>query len=321
MAGPMQERLHKYLAHCGIASRRECETLIEEGRVEVNGEVVSRQGVKVDPETDTIAVDGELVKAERKVYYLVNKPRGYLCTNDDERGRDRVVDLVRDDRRIYTVGRLDEDSEGLILLTNDGTLANVVSHPRYQVDKTYKLLIRGTVEPESLRKIEQGVWLSDGKTSPAHIRRLARKGPNTIVTVTLWEGRNRELRRIFAKVGLRVQSLQRTAIGPLRADGLPVGAYRRVEPRELAFAFARLKPGWRPQAKAKAITKKGPKRGDKPSGSAAGRPTMRPTGETKAKPRGRPSPKPSTRPAQARPTQGRRPPNRSAQNRPGRPRG
>lgn len=294
----MQERLHKYLAHCGIASRRECETLIEEGRVEVNGSVVTRQGTKIDPAVDTIAVDGETVKAEKKVYYLVNKPRGYLCTNDDERGRPRVVDLVREDKRIYTVGRLDEDSEGLILLTNDGTLANVISHPRYEVDKTYKLLVRGNVHPESVRKIEQGVWLSDGKTAPAHVRRIARKGPNTLVTVTLWEGRNRELRRIFAKVGLRVQSLERTAIGPLRTDGLPKGAFRRVDTRELAFAFARLKPGWRPTAKKKASAKKRPAR----PGNAPHKPST--SGSTRAapgKPRGRAAPKPRGRTGPRRP--------------------
>jgi 23S rRNA pseudouridine2605 synthase len=251
----MLERLHKYLAHCGIASRRDCEVLIEEGRVEVNGEVVTRQGTKVDPANDQISVDGERVKMERPVYYLVNKPRGYLCTNDDQYGRPRVVDLVREDRRIYTVGRLDEDSEGLILLTNDGTLANVLTHPRYQFDKTYKLLVRGAVSRDAIRKIEEGVWLSEGRTAPSQVRRVTKKGVNSVVTVTLWEGRNRELRRIFAKVGLRVQSLERTAIGPLRTEGLPRGAYRRLDSRELAFAFARLKPDWRPKAKAEAAKK------------------------------------------------------------------
>ena len=141
----MRERLHKYLAHCGIASRRECETLIEEGRVEVNGDVVTKLGTTIDPAADKVRVDGESVSEEKKVYYLVNKPRGYLCTNRDDHGRPRVIELVPERRRIYTVGRLDEDSEGLILLTNDGTLANVVTHPRYEVDKTYKLLVRGSV--------------------------------------------------------------------------------------------------------------------------------------------------------------------------------
>jgi len=248
-----------------------------------------------------------MVKAEKKVYYLVNKPRGYLCTNDDERGRPRVVDLVREDKRIYTVGRLDEDSEGLILLTNDGTLANVISHPRYEVDKTYKLLVRGNVHPDSVRKVEQGVWLSDGKTGPAHVRRITRKGPNTLVTVTLWEGRNRELRRIFAKVGMRVQSLERTAIGPLRTEGLPPGAFRRVDTRELAFAFARLKSGWRPTAKAKAATKKRPARPAKPTQAGSGTtPASTPstsssTRAAPSKPRGRPAPKPRGRTAPRRP--------------------
>jgi 23S rRNA pseudouridine2605 synthase len=223
----MKERLHKYLAHCGIASRRECETLIEEGRVEVNGSVVTKLGTTVDPFADKIRVDGENVREEKKVYYLVHKPRGYLCTNSDERGRPRVIDLVPEQKRIYTVGRLDEDSEGLILLTNDGTLANVITHPRFEVDKTYKLLIRGSVTNDAVTKIEGGVWLSDGKTAPAHVRRIARKGPNTQATVTLWEGRNRELRRIFAKVGLRVQSLSRTAIGPLKLEGMPTRRSRR----------------------------------------------------------------------------------------------
>ena len=248
----MSDRLHKYLAHCGIASRRECETLIEEGRVEVNGKVVTTLGTTVETASDEIKVDGERVRQEKKVYYLVNKPRGYLCTNHDQHGRPRVVDLVPETKRIYTVGRLDEDSEGLILLTNDGTLANVITHPKFEVDKTYKLLVRGTVEKDAVKKVESGVWLSDGRTAPAHVRRIARKGPNSQVTVTLWEGRNRELRRIFAKVGLRVQTLTRTAIGPLRMEGMPTGAWRRVHPRELAFAFARLKPSWKPTAKKEA---------------------------------------------------------------------
>ena len=292
MARPMEERLHKFLAHCGIASRRECETLIEEGRVQVNGQVVSRQGTKIDPENDTIHVDGERVKSERAVYYLVNKPRGYLCTNEDTHDRPRVIDLVKEDRRIYTVGRLDEDSEGLIVLTNDGALTNVLTHPRFQLDKTYKLLVRGHPSPDSIRKIEHGVWLSDGKTAPADVRRIARKGPNTVVTVTLWEGRNRELRRIFAKVGLRVQQLNRIAIGPLRTDGLPVGAYRRLERRELAFAFARLQDNWKPRAKTQAAAKKD-RRSGKKRVSRDDSATERPAADRPPAARGRPSGRPT----------------------------
>jgi 23S rRNA pseudouridine2605 synthase len=243
----MTERLQKVLAHCGVGSRRECETFIEQGRVEVNGKVVTKLGTKIDPAADEIRVDGERVNLEEKICYLVHKPRGYLCTSKDSHGRPKVIDLVPEERRIYTVGRLDEGSEGLLLLTNDGALANVICHPRYQVDKTYRLTVRGPVDPRALERIERGVWLAEGKSTPARIERVDRKGPNTVVTVTLWEGRNSELRRIFAKVDLRVTHLVRTAIGPLQIQDLPVGGYRRVHPRELEFAFERLHEGWKPK--------------------------------------------------------------------------
>lgn len=243
----MEERLHKILAHCGVGSRRECETIIEQGRVEVNGSVVTKLGTKVDPDSDRIRVDGEDVALEKRVYYLLHKPKGYLCTNRDDYGRTKVVDLIPDDRRIYTVGRLDEESEGLILLTNDGPLANIICHPRYQVDKSYRLTVKGPVEPRQLERIERGVWLAEGKSAPAHVRRIERKGDRSVVTITVWEGRNRELRRIFSKVDLRVQHLVRTAIGPLRIDGLEPGAYRRLTEKDLDFARERMRPGWRPK--------------------------------------------------------------------------
>lgn len=258
------QRLQKVLAHCGVGSRRECEEIIEQGRVEVNGAVVTKLGTKIDPDADEIKVDGERVKPEERVYYLVHKPKGYICTNSDERGRPRVVDLIRDHRRIYTVGRLDEESEGLILLTNDGELANIVCHPRYQLDKTYRLTVRGEVTPEQIERIESGVWLSEGKTGPSSVRNVDRRGQRTMVTVTLWEGRNRELRRIFAKVGLRVTHLARTAIGPLRLRGLEPGAYRRLGPQELDFVRERMAPGWRGKPipkSAKRKRKPGPKHG------------------------------------------------------------
>ena len=243
----MKERLHKILAHCGIGSRRECETIIEQGRVEVGGKVVTKLGTKIDPGEEEIRVDGERVKVEGRVYYLVNKPRGYICTSSDDFGRPRVIDLIRDDRRIYTVGRLDEQSEGLILLTNDGNLANIICHPRYQVDKTYRLTIPGRVTPEQLDRIGRGVWLAEGKTAPADIRRVDRRGTRTMVTITLWEGRNRELRRMFAKVDLKVSHLLRTAIGPLQMGDLAVGAYRKLTPSELKFVSDRMDPDWKPR--------------------------------------------------------------------------
>lgn len=240
------ERLQKVLAQCGVGSRRECETLIEQGRVEIDGKVVTKLGTKVEPYAVQIKVDGERVGVEERVCYLVNKPRGYVCTSSDERGDRRVIDLVPEKRRIYTVGRLDERSEGLVLLTNDGTLSNVICHPRYQVDKTYRLAVQGRVEPKQLERIEKGVWLTEGKSAPAQVRRVERQGSSTIVTVTLWEGRSRELRRIFGKVDLRVSDLVRLAIGPLHLEGMRPGAYRRLNEADLAFARERLKADWKP---------------------------------------------------------------------------
>jgi 23S rRNA pseudouridine2605 synthase len=242
----MVERLQKILAHCGVGSRRHCEELIEEGRVEVNGRVVTKLGTKVDPSGDQLKVDGEPVRLEERVYYLLNKPKGYVCTSSDEFGRPRAIDLVKEPRRIYAVGRLDENSEGLILLTNDGALANIVCHPRYQVDKSYRLTVQGEVDRSQLERIERGVWLSEGKTAPAQVRRIVRRRSSTLVTVTIWEGRNRELRRIFSKVGLRVSHLVRTAIGPLRIEDIALGASRRLGEKDLGFLRERMADGWKP---------------------------------------------------------------------------
>ncbi len=234
------------LAQCGVGSRRGCETLIEQGRVEVDGKVVTKVGTKVEPGAVHIKVDGERVGLEERVCYLVNKPRGYVCTSSDARGDKRLIDLVPDSRRIYTVGRLDERSEGLVLLTNDGTLSNIICHPRYQVDKTYRLAVQGRVDDKQLERIEKGVWLPEGKSAPAQVRRVERQGSSTIVTVILWEGRSRELRRIFGKVDLRVSDLVRTAIGPLHLEGMRPGAYRRLSEAELDFARERMRGDWKP---------------------------------------------------------------------------
>jgi len=241
------ERLQKILAHCGVGSRRECETLIEQGRVEVNGKVVTKLGTKIDPTSDELKVDGERVKIEERVYYLVNKPRGHISTSKDEHGRPRVIDLVREEKRIYTVGRLDEQSDGLMLLTNDGRIANVICHPRYQVDKTYRVTVAGGVSADQVQRIEEGVWLAEGRTGPAQVRNVDTKGRKSVMTVTLWEGRNRELRRMLAKVGLKVQQLTRTAIGPLRMEGLPKGRVRKLTLQDLGFALHRLEDDWKPR--------------------------------------------------------------------------
>ncbi|HEX5135738.1 MAG TPA: pseudouridine synthase [Planctomycetota bacterium] len=270
----MAERLQKVLARCGVGSRRECETLIEQGRVQVDGKVVIKLGTKVEPGEVDIKVDGERVRVEDRVCYLVNKPRGYVCTSSTVHGERRVIDLVPEKRRIYTVGRLDERSEGLVLLTNDGTLSNVICHPRYQVDKTYRLTVQGKVDPKQLERIEKGVWLPEGKSAPAQVRRVDRQGASTVVTVTLWEGRSRELRRIFGKVDLRVSDLVRTAIGPLHLEGLKPGGYRRLTEEEIAFARERLRADWKPPAKWRADGR-GPRREGPPPHGRRRRPDRR----------------------------------------------
>jgi pseudouridine synthase len=235
---PRGERLHKFLASTGAGSRRECETFIEQGRVSVNGKVVTKQGVKVDPAKDVVLLDGERVKSESKVYYLLHKPTGYISTSSDEMGRPRVVDLVRDEaHRIYTVGRLDADSTGLMLLTNDGAIANVVCHPRYRIEKTYQVVVRGEVTREQVARIEAGVWLAEGKSSPARVRLVGRnpRRDETMVEITLFEGRNREVRRAFASVGLHVRRLTRTRIGPLEIGDLAPGRYVKLAEPALRF--------------------------------------------------------------------------------------
>lgn len=231
-------RLHKFLASTGAGSRRECETFIEQGRVSVDGKVVTKMGFKVDPHAAKVTFDGEKVEAEPLVYWILNKPPNTICTNSDERGRTRVVDLIPDQRyRIYTVGRLDADSRGLILLTNDGYIANIVCHPRYRIEKVYQVYVRGEVDRRQIARIEAGVWLAEGRSSPARVKALGRnlRRDETVLEMTVFEGRNREIRRVLARVGLKVRRLVRLKIGPLALGELPPGASRRLEPAELEF--------------------------------------------------------------------------------------
>ena len=239
-AGQPGERLHKYLAQCGAGSRRECEEYIKQGRVSVNGKPVTKMGVKVVPGQDKVLFDGERMEHERKVYYALNKPPGYICTNSDERGRPRAMDLVPDQQhRIYTVGRLDAESEGLILLTNDGTIANIICHPRYRVEKVYKIIVRGRMTRYHGAKLEAGVWLAEGKSSPARVTRAeydAKKDESSL-EMTLFEGRNREIRRVFARVGLKVKKLIRTRIGPLDIGTMQRGQVAVLSPADLRFVY------------------------------------------------------------------------------------
>lgn len=238
----MEERLQKVLARAGVASRREAERLISEGRVAVNGRVVREFGVKVDPRMDEIRVDTILVKREtatadsKRVYLLLNKPKGVLCTVKDTHGRPTVVDLVppHAGRRLYPVGRLDEDSEGLVLMTNDGELTARLTHPRYGIPKIYDVRVKGRMTPQVAHEYESGVWLSEGKTGKSRVSIRKAGRDVTHVAVTLHEGRNREIRRAFEKLGFPVLSVKRIQIGPVVSRGLKPGHFRPLAPEEIA---------------------------------------------------------------------------------------
>ncbi len=233
MAEHARERLNKVLAAAGLGSRRHCEELITAGRVTVDGEVVRELGFKVGPD-QSVAVDGKPIKRERLVYWLVNKPRGYLCTNYDPAGRPRVIDLVLHvPERVYTVGRLDEESEGLMLLTNDGDLAQRLMHPRYGVEKTYHVQVAGFPSKEELKALTEGIWISDGKVRAKRVKRLGTRGKSTFLEIVLAEGKNREIRRMLAKQGHKVMRLKRIAIGPIRLGRLKSGKSRRLTSAEL----------------------------------------------------------------------------------------
>src|SRR5262245_24918070 len=237
------ERLNKLLAHAGVGSRRHCEELIAAGRVAVDGQTVRELSTKVDPQRQRVAVDGQPVRLERRVYWAVNKPRGCLCTNYDPGGRPRAIDLVPHvKQRVYTVGRLDEDSEGLLLLTNDGELANRLTHPRYGIEKTYHVQVAGRPTREDINQLLKGVWLSDGHVRARRVKRLKQQGDSTWLEVVLNEGKNREIRRMLARLGHKVMRLRRVMLGPLELGRLRVGKSRPVMGRELAALRAAAAP-------------------------------------------------------------------------------
>ena len=232
-SNPLQ-RLQRALAHAGLGSRRACEQLITAGRVAVDGRVVTELGTKVDPTRQAIAVDGEALRIRPRVYFMLNKPVGVLSTNRDESGRPRTIDLVPTDERVYSVGRLDKSSEGLILLTNDGELAQRLTHPRHGVTKTYLVRVVGQPTIEQLNQLKSGVRLAEGIARVAAVRLKKSQKHFSELEMILDEGRNREIRRVLAAIGHKVVALKRIAIGPLRLGDLPSGASRRLERREVA---------------------------------------------------------------------------------------
>lgn len=232
----MEERLQKIISQAGIASRRAAEKMIQEGRVTLDGQVVTELGVRADAAVAVITVDGKPIHAaEEHVYFMLNKPKGYLSTAKDERGRQTVLDLLSDVKeRVYPVGRLDNNTEGLLLLTNDGSLMNALLHPRYEIYKTYVARVSGMITEEKLDALRRGIQLEDGMTAPAEARVLEQEPRGlTKVEVIIHEGRNRQVRRMFTAIGCDVKALKRTEFAGLNLSGLHRGQYRLLTAAEL----------------------------------------------------------------------------------------
>jgi pseudouridine synthase len=234
------ERLQKILSTAGVASRRLSEELITQGRVSVNGTVVTELGTKADPSRDEIKVDGRRIKFEqRRVYILLYKPRGYVTTRSDPQGRPTVMDLLqRVKEYVYPVGRLDYDSEGLLLLTNDGELAARLTHPRHEVDRIYEARVKGVPDDHELERLTKGMVIEGRRTSRARVTvthvRDTPGGPQAIIEIAIHEGRQRQVRKMFDAIGHPVVRLRRIAIGPIRDEEMPTGHYRELTGRELA---------------------------------------------------------------------------------------
>lgn len=229
-----KERLQKIMASAGVASRRQCEELILAGVVRVNGHVVDRLPAFADPQTDTILVHGKRLKPPQRVYFALNKPKGVICSNRDPQGRKVAVDLVPCRQRVYCVGRLDADTTGLIILTNDAELTNHLTHPRYKVPKTYIATVKGRIDEAGIERLKKGIWLAEGKTGRAAVKVLHTSLPESVIEITISQGLNRQVRRMLANVGVPVKSLKRTSIGKLKLQDLPVGRYRPLTKSEVA---------------------------------------------------------------------------------------
>ncbi|MFI4875260.1 MAG: pseudouridine synthase [Blastopirellula sp. JB062] len=285
------ERLHKVLAFAGIDSRRKCEALIQEGRVEVDGKFVTELGMKVDPDRQEILVDGQRLKFGKRIYYMLNKPPGVLSTNFDPAGRTRVIDMVPQDVRLFTIGRLDRASEGLIVVTNDGELANRLAHPRYEIEKTYRVEVAGHPTSDAISFVRRGVHLADGFVKPVSVLIKRKNKQSTSLEVILDEGKNREIRRIMAKIGHKVLRLKRIAMGPLRLGEIPEGAFRELKSaetkalRDAAFGIGAGKPRKRKTAQSaqRSEPERRANRTKKRTSSSAGPPTKKRTFDKSAR--------------------------------------
>ncbi|MHC5212221.1 MAG: pseudouridine synthase [Planctomycetota bacterium] len=292
-----RQRLHKLMAACGVGSRRACEEIIAQGRVEVDGQIVTRPGTQVDPETQVVRCDGSTLRTEPQLYYLLNKPRGVICSHTSRPGTQRAVDFAPArgrDRRLFTIGRLDVDSDGALILTNDGELCHLLTHPRFGVRKTYFVEVEGAPDDETIERMRRGVWLAEGRTGPVEVHLLHRGRQKTSMELTLQEGKRREIRRLCARHGHEVRKLTRVAIGPVRLGRLQPGQTRLLDRdevaalRETADVVIRLggntgprrsarSPAARAETKrgTKPTGKRGAKRGTKPSAKRVGKRTSK----------------------------------------------
>ena len=229
-------RLNKYIAHAGIASRRKADELTINGNVKINGLTMREPGYNVKP-GDVVEVNGQRISGQEKMeYVLLNKPKGYITSMQDEKGRPVVTELVADvDARLFPVGRLDYNTSGMLILTNDGDLTYRLTHPRHQVTKTYRALVSGVLSKEKLFRLRKGVDIGGLVTSPAQVKIIRQAERSAVVDITIHEGKNRQVRKMFAAVGNPVQELQRTAIGDLRLGRLKEGHYRKLTRNEIEY--------------------------------------------------------------------------------------
>ncbi len=232
----MEERLQKYLANCGVASRRKCEEYILQGKVQVNGKIVTELGTKINPDKDIVKFDGKVVRSVKKlVYILLNKPIGYVTTSDDQFGRDTVLDLVKVRERIVPVGRLDMYTSGALILTNDGDFVYKVTHPKHEIEKTYTVTVKGIVKNNEVEQLRKGVKIDDYTTKPAKVKILKTDTEKDIsrLEITIHEGKNRQVRKMCEAVGKKVLALHRSKIGKIGVKNLELGRWRFLQTREV----------------------------------------------------------------------------------------
>ena len=232
----MEVRLQKYLADCGVASRRKADELIKNGKVKVNGKVINELGVKVNVNRDKVEYNGEIVRPQKKnVYILLNKPSGYICASKDQFDNPSVLHLVRDIKeRLFTVGRLDKDTTGAVILTNDGDFSYRLTHPKHEVNKTYIAEVVGRPTDEEMRTFMKGVIIDGKKTYPAQIRIIKETKKNSIVEIIIHEGRNRQVKKMCEEIGHKVITLHREKIGNLSVEGLKEGRWRHLTDKEIS---------------------------------------------------------------------------------------